>query len=415
MLDFIFLSWFFSFGLGQFGNLFKSSYGGLYVCDFLAVVWVVYSTFYLLINKKTRIFIPKIYFLLLAFLFWNTILYVISSQNFSAEEMILSFFYLFRFVFYAFGILLFYNLCCQNILKEQNMAKLILLEALFLAILGFVQLIIFPDFSKINPNLGWDPHKNRLLGTFFDPNFMGATLVGCVNILLGFWENNAKKKNIHNFWLFLIFLAIFLTFSRSAWLMLTISIFLWGIIKYRGLLAVSILIALLAYLAVPRVQTRISAVTDPADSAHFRLISWKNTWKVAKDSLWIGSGYNTFRFTQKDYGFLGSGLGGHSGGGSDSSLLLILATTGIPGFLFFFSFLCFPWISSVKKILKRQNAFSWDFILFSFMPALLVNSFFINSLFYPPILFLWNLTLGGATLFCIEPSDSSQKCCPPNL
>lgn len=414
MLNFIFLSWFFSFGLGQFGNLFRSSYGGIYACDFLAIIWVLYATLYLLIGKKTRIFIPKVYFLFLAFLFWNIVLYVISSQKFSAEEMILSFFYLFRLIFYTLGILLFYNLRYQNILREPNVEKLILLEALFLAISGFIQLIVFPDFSKIDPGLGWDPHKNRLLGTFFDPNFMGATLVGLVNILLGFEANNPQKKSAPNLWLFLIFLAIFLTFSRSAWLMLAVSIFLWGIVKYRGLLVVSILIALLAYLAIPRVQTRISSVTDPADSAHFRLISWKNTLKVAKDNLWLGFGYNTFRFTQKDYGFLGSGLGGHSGGGSDSSLLLILATTGLPGFFLFLPFLVFPWISSGMRILKKQDATSWDFTFFSLLPALLVNSFFINSLFYPPILFLWNLALGGTTLFCIEPLNSSRKYFPPN-
>ena len=37
-------------------------------------------------------------------------------------------------------------------------------------IVGLIQLGLFPDF-QIFEHLGWDPHQNRFMGSFLDPNF----------------------------------------------------------------------------------------------------------------------------------------------------------------------------------------------------------------------------------------------------
>ena len=165
------------------------------------------------------------------------------------------------------------------------------------------------------------------------------------------------------------------------------------------LLLLAVCIMFLAYFAVPRVQTRISGVTDPADSAHFRLISWSNTLDIASDNLFLGVGYNSFRYAQKEYGVFDPGtVGGHSGAGSDSSFLLVLATTGIIGLIVFTLAYFFPIASSIS------NLTPYRLVLVASLVGLFIESQFVNSLFYPQIMFLWLIFLA---LF--EPKLSSKN------
>ena len=119
--------------------------------------------------------------------------------------------------------------------------------------------------------------------------------------------------------------------------MFAVSIFLFGIIRSRKLLFLSLIVGFLAYFMIPRIQTRVAGITDPDDSAKLRFVSWERTFTIAKDHLLLGVGFNNFRSTQEDYGFFDYNIpeGGRAGAGSDSSLLLILATTGLIGFVLY--------------------------------------------------------------------------------
>ena len=178
----------------------------------------------------------------------------------------------------------------------------------------------------------------------------------------------------------ILLLAIFLTFSRSSWAALAVIIFVFGVVKTKKLLFVALLLAFLAYFAVPRIQTRLAGITDPADSASFRLQSWRNTSEIISDNILHGVGYNAFRYAQKDYSFFEVGsMGGHAGAGADSSFLLVFATTGILGFLIFLAAYFYPINKSV--------------LLTSAVLGMLVQSQFINLFFYPQIMFLWFVLL----------------------
>jgi O-antigen ligase len=250
-------------------------------------------------------------------------------------------------------------------------------------------LIILPDFTVLDPSLGWDPHKNRLASTFFDPNFVGAYFVISVAILLerifpdkGI-KNNSKVGFYNYFSLIIIVVGLILTFSRSAWGMLGIVVLFYGIFRSRLLLLIAFFTAFMAYFAIPRVQTRISGTTDPADSASLRIVSWGNTAKIIKDNFWTGIGFNTFRYAQEDYGFLTPDQDEmHSGAGSDSSLLFVFATTGVFGFLLYLSSFLFPLYD-----VWRKRYLGW-LVIISVLIGLLMESQFINSLFYPQIMFI---------------------------
>ncbi|OGC66771.1 hypothetical protein A2364_00240 [candidate division WWE3 bacterium RIFOXYB1_FULL_43_12] len=271
----------------------------------------------------------------------------------------------------------------SGIIDRGQLEKYLTFSAIFLSAAGLVQLWLLPDFTMLDPALGWDPHKNRVASTFFDPNFLGAYLVTVLTLILGSISEGKKDKcRLVSAGVLLIF--IFLTFSRSAWAMLAVVIFIFGLFKQRRLLLLGLLLAFLAYFLVPRVQTRLVGITDPADSARFRLVSWKNAIQISRDNMLTGVGFNAYRYAQKDYNFLtADNISSRSGAGADSSLLFVLATTGIFGALTFVSALAFPFLDSV--VFKRK----YGLVIASLLPALMLESLFLNSLFYPQIMFVF--------------------------
>jgi len=380
LLSFLFILSVASLSLGQLA-LFSSDRGvPIYFFDLVVAVYALFGLIYFLVTKKFEIPVPLSVFLLFTAIAAFSLLFRLTTL--SSEEFTGSAFYLVRWFFYLIAAGVTYNAVKQNHFTLNFVFNVFSFSALFIAIAGFVQLLVLPDFTTLDPNLGWDPHKNRLASTFFDPNFTGGYLALIIGMnLVRSFAQNAKIGLLKAFFFIIIpLIALFLTFSRSSWGMLSVIVLVLGALKpkARWLLVVAALFAFLTYFAVPRVQTRLAGTTDPADSAAFRLTSWGNAWEIAKDNLLLGVGFNSFRFAQRDYGFFEAGtLGGNAGAGSDSSFLLILATTGIFGVIVFV--LSFFW--KIPKLTLVPLIF-----------GLFLHSQFVNSVFYPQILFAW-LTL----------------------
>jgi len=370
--------------LGQFVAIGRTGESKFYIFDIFVLVFAVYGLIYFLSVKKS-FKLPKTSYLFLLFTLSATISLVLALPNFEGVEIAVGTLYLIRWISYLLSSLVVFNMVDKKILTWEMFENVVIYSGLFLAVVGFIQILVLPDFTKLDPSLGWDPHKNRLASTFFDPNFVGAYFVICLTILL---DKLFSKKDFKPAFFLVILVALFLTFSRSGWGMFGVVILVYGIFKSRSLLLVSLFVAFLAYFAVPRIQTRISGLTDPSDSASFRLVSWKNTWEIVEDYPLFGVGFNTFRYVQKDYGFLDvDTFLTHSGAGSDSSLLFVLATTGIFGLVFYLSGLVFPAISAFSK--KKGE---W-LVVISLVLGFLLESQFINSLFYPQIMFVFLTTL----------------------
>ena len=99
-------------------------------------------------------------------------------------------------------------------------------------------------------------------------------------------------------------------------------------------------------------------------------------------------GFNAYRYAQNKYANLTDAKWQttHSGAGTDNSFLFVLATTGILGFLAYVYLLSNIFILGKSKL--RKNLFSA--VLIASLTGLLVNSLFINSLFYVYILeWIW--------------------------
>lgn len=375
--------------LGQFGKIpFGSENVNLYIFEILIlVIFFVWLGFGFGVRKSFR---PSI---LLGFILFFVAIAFISLLNgyrwLNLKEWVISGLYLLRFVIYSCLFVVIYDIIQESKRPHalvRNITNLLILSGVLLSLFGFIQLIIFPDFSQLDPSLGWDPHYNRLLSTFFDPNFLAAYLVLTLTLIvtLFLYSEYPMPKFLLTLNFLIVFIALVLTFSRSGYLMFAVTTAVIGVLKSRKLIILALLLSLTAYLLVPRVQTRIAGGVDPDDSARFRFESWKKTLVIIKEYPLTGVGFNAYRYAQSRYGFFSfeEPLGGHAGAGSDSSLLFVFATTGIFGLLSYLLLLLkISWES-----FKNLNA--WSLAMLAGLLGLLVESNFINSLFYPWIL-LW--------------------------
>lgn len=364
--------------LGQLTLLNRTDGSGTYVFDFSVGLFALLGTLYFLLVKRSLEF-PKVFRLFIIFILVGVISLVFSLFKFTFADILPGAMYLVRFSFYLLSGVVLFNMVINKMTTSREIFYSIILSGVLISVAGFIQLYFLPDFTVLDASLGWDPHKNRLASTFFDPNFTGAYLGVCLVLLFDRYYIKKDFKFTELLLFIIILVAFFLTFSRSAWGMLAVVIFVFGYYRSRTLLYVSLLVAFCAFFAIPRVQTRISGATDPADSARLRIESWSNAYQIAKENLLVGVGFNNYKIAQQKEGLLDiDAATAHSASGTDSSLLLVLATTGILGLAAYLFALLFP--AFEKKTINVT--------MLALVGGLLLNSLFINSLFYPQILFL---------------------------
>jgi len=400
----MFLMFLISLSLGQLVRLpLGASLVNVYLYDVLLLALLVVWGFWFVGNWKkiSKLEIPRLCFLVALFALWSLATLIFSYSRFGGTVFAHGFFYWGRWCLYFCLFPIVYTLGRARFFKKSAywFLSLLIASGVLVAVFGFVQLALFPDFTSMALLGGWDPHHNRLLSTFFDPNFTGAYLAICFLLALPcfFEAGRASSKWWRGVALAIIGLALLLTFSRSAWGLLAVGLLVLGVLKYRWLLLVGILFALGAYFFIPRVQTRLVGITDPADSAAHRLVSWKRTWGVYREYPWWGAGFGNFRLAQKDANYFKVGeWGGRSGAGSDSSLLLILATTGPVGFLLYlmlYGSIAIREFRLFKKAPAKDIGLLGLSLLAVFL-GLALESNFINTLFYPQIMAITWIAVG---------------------
>jgi len=296
---------------------------------------------------------------------------------------------------------------------KQQILNIITISAILIAIAGFIQLVIYPDLGKLQ-EYGWDPHQNRLVSTWLDPNFIGGFLAYIIALLTGI--TLYSKSLIKKIGLILIIsilgIALFLTYSRSGYLAAVTALGVIGILKSRKLLIGGIIIFAVALNFLPRAQERVDDLVHSAESfilntnenpdptAKLRIVSWNQTLQLIEKRPLLGSGYNTLKYVKYNEGFVeNSDI--HSASGSDSSLLTILATTGILGFIpfvmLYWNVLSVSWKNwHVKKSSSKVEA-KWQGYALGILAGtsgLLVHSLFVNSLLFAQIMIFFWISVG---------------------
>ncbi len=315
----------------------------------LGAVYAVYKNY-----KRPEIFKHFENFLFFAMASW-----VFAVFLFQTPQVFYGLLYLMRLATYFYFFLLAWNFAKDN---RKLLLNSLIGISIASAVFGWIQFFWIPDIKPFF-TWGWDEHLFRLVGTFLDPTFLGLIVV------FGSIITIYKKK-----WFLALFLVISLafTYSRGSYLAFSAAIISIGFYqnKLKKLLPLVLGLFILVFL-LPTTKNH-SIELFRSFSALSRVENYSETLKIFKISPVFGVGFNNMCLARNRYIGIES-FSSHACSGSDSSLLLVLATTGIVGFFAFTGLIVNIWKSS-SPLLKSS------------LVALFVHSLFSNSMFYPWIM-----------------------------
>lgn len=341
--------------------------GILQPIDVVVGIAAIYS-----IVKKLEV--PEFLKHLRPFLFIAGISWIFSIFFFHQITVLYGLLYLVRLsAYFYFGVYVW-----NFVKKNKNNGKLLMDSLLSLsvisAVFGWLQFLTFPDIKPFFV-WGWDMHLFRLVGTFLDPTFLGLIIVfGLILSIHRFIDSWNWKNGLVTLFL-LISLAF--TYSRASYLAFAAGIL--SIIffqkKFKKLIFLVVGLGLIAFI-LPTSRNH-SIELFRTFSAIARIENYQTTLKIFSKSPVFGIGYDNMCIAYQKY--IGAqDFSSHACSGSDSSILFVLATTGVVGIIIFvFS------IFKIIKILPRNRNF---LILVSSFFALIIHSLFSNSMFYPWIM-----------------------------
>ena len=356
------------FSLGQLGRLsfFDQTINGYaYEIPMFGILVYLFFRFRLNPIKKALKHFP-IFFWFIGIL---SLSYLLSFFSFSLVQNTTSILYLFRLIFY----LSFFAYLCYFAKHETHLRKTltygIIIYSVLTVIVSFIQYFLYPDLRNLL-YLGWDPHLARMFGLFFDTS-VAAAIYG---LLFFFFFDRYNLPFIS-----LFFAGFILTFSRSAYIVLTILIFFHFISQKKfALLLIFLAAFLIAVLIAPK-QFGEGVNLKRTFSIQSRLNDYKEAIEIWKKSPILGVGYNRIRYVKPN------SPTGHAAASFSSSYLIILTTGGILGLLGFMGVLGKLWLISGKA---RG--------IVVFLAAL---SFADNIILHPFILFL----VGAVIMVSINP------------
>ncbi|MDO8260309.1 MAG: O-antigen ligase family protein, partial [Candidatus Magasanikbacteria bacterium] len=264
-----------------------------------------------------------------------------------------------------------WNFAKKSFVNSHLLSNSLLTISVISAVFGWVQFFAFPDIKPFFV-YGWDMHLFRLVGTFLDPTFLGLIIVFGLLLSINRFIDSREKKYL----LIILFLLMSLafTYSRASYLAFLGGIFVIAFAekKFRKMMVLAAALLVFALL-LPTAKNHSIELTR-SFSVIARLDNYKDTIEVFKKFPVFGVGFNNLCIARNKYIGLES-FASHACSGSDSSLLLILATTGTVGLMVFAGS-----ILGVFKSLPKGREAQPPIAVFV---ALFVHSLFSNSLFFP--------------------------------
>ncbi len=352
----------------------------------LIIVWAIIRWRKNRVIKKSTLTKPIIAFSLIAL---GSL--ILNFSNLGIDKFLVSFLYLVRWAAYAS---LYYIIKDLNKGDKFRIDRLLLFSGFLVVFFGFIQYFLYPNLRNLY-YLGWDEHLYRLFSTFLDPNFAGTFFalyfLYTVNYLRAFAKKNKVERLVVSLISLLTLLALYLTYSRSALLMLLVGIMVYlFIIDKKKLILIAVLVVLLMIPLLPKSFKTEGTNFLRIASSGARLSAAQDALVIFQKSPLYGIGFNAYRYAQNRQGLLSSKDWRitHSGAGTDNSFLFVLATTGIIGFAFYL-YLLLKIYNLGSTNLKRSKYAS---VLIPVLLGLITNSLFLNSLFYVLILeWVWVL------------------------
>lgn len=400
ILKFIFVIF---LGLFPLGEIIRFDFGNFSIkpIDITAILlllfWIILRIKNLIKNiKSDSLFVPII--LLVTIM---CISLAVNFKYFSNNEILIGLSYIARWVLYAS--LYFVVKSFPPEFKKKILYLLLITGGLF-TFSGFIQYFFYSNLRNLY-YLGWDEHMHRMFSTFLDPNFAGAFFVLYLFLLLGtllYLLNNKKISQARFIGLISIFslISIFLTYSRSALIMLLVATIIFCILSGKikwifGMILISTVFMVISSKSFNVENMNLFRIA----SSQARINSAKVAIEIIKNNLFFGVGFNTYRYAQVKYGFrnaVGS-RSSHADAGTDNSFLFIFATTGIAGLIFYLNLLAAIFKKTYLNYKKYKDINIQKYIgiiLIASVGGIIVDSFFVNSLFYSFVM-IWMWILLG--------------------
>ncbi len=344
---------------------------------------------------------------LLIFIFLATLSLVNSLFFLPPSDVIKGSLYLIRFATYA-GLFPITTLLLKRY-PQFNLSLPLSLISLLISLGGAIQLIFMPNLEILAKTAGYDPHINRLTGSWLDPNLIGGffTITSLLFINLYLDEKSPRRRWLYSLTSIISLISLFFTYSRSSYLAFIAGALIIGILRARKQLFVLFCIIIIALSFSERAQQRLGELStsinaiifqtydNPDPTARLRIKNWEESLILFKQKPLLGYGYNNLPTIKQSLGFI-SDEQSHSASGSDSSLLTIILTTGLVGFTPFLLFLIQNTLYSWKNWLQHRKTATKSLALstFSIILALLIHSSFVNSLLFAPIMIYFYTLLG---------------------
>lgn len=316
----------------------------------------------------------------------------INLTRFTTSEILISSLYLVRFILYAGIYFVFTDIDKKFVTR---IYRYMFLSGSLLIIFGIFQYFFYPNLRNLY-YLGWDDHMYRLFGTFLDPNFTGAFFVLFLTFIFIMKDKIFPEKYSWIVYVIMILniIAIVLTFSRGALLMLLVCLITYSVITKSWKIAAGVIAVFVVIFIIlsPKFYLENMNLFRFA-STEARLESSRNALAYFKESP-MGVGFNTYRFARKVYEPTDwTGVGpSHAGSGVDNSFILVLVTTGFLGLVAYIYLIFRIFKLGFKNINNNKIAL----VLVVSLAGLVANSMFINSLFYS-FLMVWIFVLSGLT------------------
>jgi O-antigen ligase len=363
----------------QFSNGVAISLNDIFLIGLIAT-WVIY-----IFRNKKKVGKGKLFKPIATFSAIALVSLLLNLLNLSFVHFLISFLYLARWASYA---LIYFIIKDFDAKFKLKISYAMLLSGSIVVLLGFIQYFFYPSLRNLY-YLGWDEHLYRMFSSFLDPNFAGAFFALFLIFSVSFIADFAKEKK----WLKLSAVsvvaaltlgALYLTYSRSALIMLIVSVITYLFLINKKKFILLILLGLvLSIFILPRSFKSEGTNFLRAASSEARVKTTGEALSVIQKNPIYGVGFNAYRYARNQQGMNGAQWQiSHGAAGTDNSFLFVLATTGTIGLTVFL------WL--IYKIFKlgvvsiKKNQFS--IVLLSLTVGLIFNSLFVNSLFYVLIL-----------------------------
>jgi O-antigen ligase len=362
----------------QFPNGIAFSLNDVFLAG-LIIAWIVY------IFRKKNFGKNELFKPILAFSIVALVSLLLNFVNLSLDRFLISFLYLVRWISYALLYFVFKEFDTKFKLKINYV---LLFSGSMVVLLGFVQYFFYPSLRNLY-YLGWDEHLYRLFSSFLDPNFAGAFFALFFLFSISFIPDFIKKRKWLSFSIVgtvavLTLGALYLTYSRSALIMLVVGVVAYlYLINKKKLIVFILLLVLLSIFILPKSFQTEGTNFLRAASSEARIEGVKEALTVIQKNPIYGVGFNAYRYARNQQGLNGPNWQiSHGAAGTDNSFLFVLATTGVIGFAVFLWLLYKIFSLGFINIKKSKLSV----VLLSLIAGIIFNSLFINSLFYVLIL-----------------------------